>query len=145
VDAIAKLLEMIVNKEGVGEMLSHGIKHAAKLWDLEDRLTLFDTLILCRFYRDLYTWEGLGQVIHAATGLSGEQADIQKIAGAVSDRVCCFNLREGLTIEDDSLSKGFYRKLTNTDQEITEYQLQIMIKEYYSLRGWSEQGEVACS
>ena len=210
VDAIAKLLEMIVNKEGVGEVLSHGIKHAAKRWglediaihakgmeppgydprvlkgmglgyatsdrgachlratfykpelagmipkeqiegkaemfmDFEDRLTLFDTLILCRFYRDLYTWEGLGQVIHAATGLSPEKADIQKIAGAVSNKVRCFNLREGLTVEDDSLSKGFYRKLTNTDQVITEDQLQIMLKEYYTLRGWSEQGVVACS
>jgi aldehyde:ferredoxin oxidoreductase len=132
--------------ELAGMIPKEQIEGKAELFmDFEDRLTLFDTLILCRFYRDLYTWEGLGQVIHAATGLSSEQADIQKIAGAVSDRVRCFNLREGLTVEDDSLSKGFYRKLTNTDQVITENQLQVMIKEYYALRGWSEQGEVACS
>ncbi len=207
VDAIARLLEMIVKKEGVGEVLSRGIKHAAKQWELEDiaihakgmeppgydprilkgmglgyatsdrgachlratfykpelvgmipkeqiegkaelfidfedRLTLFDTLILCRFYRDLYTWEGLGQVIHTVTGFDPDKASIRKIAGAVADIVRRFNLREGLTTEDDRLSKGFYRKLTNTDQMITEEELLQMIKEYYSLRGWNPQGEV---
>ena len=207
VDAIARLLEMIVKKEGVGEVLSQGIKHAAKQWELEDiaihakgmeppgydprilkgmglgyatsdrgachlratfykpelvgmipkeqiegkaelfidfedRLTLFDTLILCRFYRDLYTWEGLGQVIHTVTGFDPDKASIRKIAGAVADIVRRFNLREGLTTEDDRLSKGFYRKLTNTDQMITEEELLQMIKEYYSLRGWNPQGEV---
>lgn len=207
VDAIARLLEMIVKKEGIGEVLSRGIKHAAKQWglediaihakgmeppgydprilkgmglgyatsdrgachlratfykpelagmipkeqiegkaelfvDFEDRLTLFDTLILCRFYRDLYPWEDLCRVIHAVTGLGPDRASIRKIAVAVTDIVRRFNLREGLTTEDDRLSKGFYRKLTNTDQVITEEQLLIMIKEYYALRGWNEQGEV---
>jgi aldehyde:ferredoxin oxidoreductase len=36
--------------------------------DFEDRCTLFDTLILCRFYRDLYPWEELGKMIALTTG-----------------------------------------------------------------------------
>jgi aldehyde:ferredoxin oxidoreductase len=32
---------------------------AEMLVDYEDRLNIFDTLILCRFYRDLYPWEEL--------------------------------------------------------------------------------------
>ena len=35
----------------------------------EDRLTIFDSLILCRFYRDLYQWEELATMIKGTTGL----------------------------------------------------------------------------
>ena len=31
--------------------------------DFEERLTLFDALILCRFCRDLYPWEELEHMI----------------------------------------------------------------------------------
>ena len=42
------------------------IEGKAKLFiDFEDRLTLFDTMILCRFFRDLYPWELLGELITA--------------------------------------------------------------------------------
>jgi aldehyde:ferredoxin oxidoreductase len=37
--------------------------------DFEDRLTLFDTLILCRFYRDFYDWDQLAKMIYAVTGI----------------------------------------------------------------------------
>ena len=78
------------------------IEDKAKMFlDFEDRLTLFDTLILCRFYRDLYVWEGLGEMIHAVTGIDGSKKNLQKIANAVSNIVRQFNLREGLQPEDD--------------------------------------------
>jgi aldehyde:ferredoxin oxidoreductase len=37
---------------------------AEMLIDFEDRLNIFDTLILCRFYRDLYSWEELEKTIY---------------------------------------------------------------------------------
>ena len=36
VDAIAELLHMIARREGIGDLLANGIRHAAKQWDLED-------------------------------------------------------------------------------------------------------------
>ena len=139
VDTIAKLLQMIARREGIGEdVLAEGIRHAAKAWNLEDiavhvkgmepagydprpqrwagrrklgtgacrlratfykaelsgmippekiegkaalflefesRLTVFDMLVLCRFYRDFYLWDKLEEVVHLVTGLdAGEES-----------------------------------------------------------------------
>lgn len=117
------------------------IKGKAELFvDFEDRLTLFDTLILCRFYRDIYTWERLGEMIHSMTGFPQDKESLKASADAISAIVKQFNIREGLTPEDDRLPKGFYRALKDTDQVLTPDELEIMLKEYYELKGWDENG-----
>jgi aldehyde:ferredoxin oxidoreductase len=108
--------------------------------DFEDRLTIFDALILCRFYRDLYPWEQLKEIIHLVTGLDVNQKSLQQKAGAISDIVRRFNLREGLGPEDDRLPESLHRKLKKTGDLITEQELDYMLKDYYSLRGWDDKG-----
>ena len=49
--------------------------------DFEDRLTLFDTLILCRFYRDLYPWEALREMLKALTGIDEDIAGLPPKGG----------------------------------------------------------------
>jgi aldehyde:ferredoxin oxidoreductase len=109
--------------------------------DFEDRLTLFDALILCRFYRDLYPWEQLKEIIHSVTGLDVDQKTLQEKAGAISDIVRRFNLREGMKPEDERLPKSLHRKLEKTGDIITEQELDHMLKDYYCLRGWDESGQ----
>lgn len=205
VDAIAGLLNMMSRREGIGDILAEGIRHAAKEWGLEDiavhvkgmepagydprvlkgmglayatsdrgachlratfykpelvgmiapdqidgkaalfiefedRLTIFDTLVLCRFYRDLYMWDRLGEIIHALTGLPSDEASLRKKAVAVSNLVRQFNIREGLTIEDDRLPKGLFRALKNSGHQITPAEMDYMLKDYYTLRGWDQNG-----
>ena len=205
VDAIANLLQKIAGREGIGEVLSQGIKHAAKEWDLEDiavhvkgmepagydprklkgmglayatsdrgachlratfykpeltgmippeqiegkaelflefedRLTIFDTLVLCRFYRDFYLWGPLEKIIHAVTGLEAGEAALREKAKAVATLIRRFNLREGMQPEDERLTKALHQPLTDTGQVITEDELEIMLKEYYRLHGWDETG-----
>lgn len=111
--------------------------------DFEDRLTLFDTLILCRFYRDMYPWDSLGELIKAAVGIDAGRETLKKIADSVTNIVRKFNIREGMTSEDDRLPKRLHQKLEKTGQVITEEQLDFMIKDYYRLRGWDENGQPA--
>ncbi|MBF0528995.1 MAG: aldehyde ferredoxin oxidoreductase C-terminal domain-containing protein, partial [Deltaproteobacteria bacterium] len=113
---------------------------AALFIEFEDRLTFFDTLILCRFYRDLYPWELLGEIIHTLTGLPGDKESLQEHAKAISTVVRRFNVREGLTHEDDRLSKGFFRKMEKTGFEIKIEEMEYMLKDYYLLKGWDENG-----
>ena len=206
VDAIANLLQKIAGREGIGEVLSQGIKHAAKEWDLEDiavhvkgmepagydprklkgmglayatsdrgachlrttfykpelagmippdqiegkaelllefedRLAIFDTLILCRFYRDFYLWNVLEDVIHKVTGLDVGEKALKEKARAIATRIRRFNLREGMQPEDERLTKALHQPLTDTGQVITEEQLEVMLKEYYLLQGWDETGQ----
>jgi aldehyde:ferredoxin oxidoreductase len=108
--------------------------------EFEDRLTVFDAMILCRFYRDLYLWDTLGEIVHALTGLPSDTASLRKYAANISTLVRKFNLREGLKAEDDWLSQGLFKQLKKTGHEIKESELAYMLKEYYTLRGWSETG-----
>jgi len=114
---------------------------AEMLVDFEDRLTLFDTLILCRFYRDLYSWEYLGAMIRAVTGLTLDKAALAARAAAIATLVRRFNLREGLTAADDRLPAKLHRALADSGQTITPDQLDRMREDYYRLRGWNAQGE----
>ena len=113
---------------------------AALFIEFEDRLTIFDTLILCRFYRDLYTWEVLGDMIHNLTGLSGSKEELQGIAASISNLIRSFNIREGMTEKDEWLPKKLFEKMDKTDHAITEDELRHMLADYYRLRGWSEEG-----
>jgi aldehyde:ferredoxin oxidoreductase len=108
--------------------------------DFEDRLTIFDTLILCRFYRDLYPWEELERMIEAVTGLEAGKEALRSMAAAVSTVVRRFNLREGLTPEDDRLPKALHREMEKTGHRITEDEMEFMLRDYYRLRGWDEMG-----
>lgn len=108
--------------------------------DFEDRLILFDTLILCRFYRDLYPWEELSKIINNLTGLGMNKIDLQKIASDIFTLIRRFNLREGMAPEDEKLPKRLHQKIEDTGQVITEKELETMLKDYFKLRGWDEKG-----
>ncbi|MFO7971188.1 MAG: aldehyde ferredoxin oxidoreductase family protein [Desulfobacterales bacterium] len=205
VDAVAGLLKKIAARQGIGDILARGIRHAARTWnmedvavhvkglelpgydprvlkgcglafatadrgachlratfhhpeikgliapetiegkaelfiDFEDRLTLMDTLILCRFYRDMYPWERLGEIIQMSTGLKQDKAALQKRAGEISTLIRCFNIREGLKPEHDSLPERFYKEMLKTGHGIKKQELETMLQEYYNFRGWHKNG-----
>ena len=107
----------------------------------EDRLTFFDTLILCRFYRDLYQWDQLEEMVNAVTGLGLSTEEMVAIARRTTDQIRRFNIQEGLTIEDDRLPPRFYEEpLPETGKVITREQMDVMLKEYYHVRGWDSEG-----
>jgi len=205
VDAIAGLLKKIATRQGIGDVLARGIRHAAQTWnmedmavhvkglelpgydprvlkgsglafatadrgachlratfhnpeikgmiapeitkgkaelliDFEDRLTLMDTLILCRFYRDMYPWERLGEIIEMTTGLKQDKAALRERAAEISTLIRCFNIREGMKPEDDNLPKRFYKESLKSGHGIKKQELETMLQDYYNLRGWHKNG-----
>jgi len=110
------------------------------LIDFEDRLTLMDAFILCRFFRDLYPWDRLTRIIEMTTGLKADKAALQKIASGIATLTRCFNIREGLKSEDDNLPTRFYREILKTGHVVKETDMAAMLKDYYTLRGWNENG-----
>lgn len=119
------------------------IEGKAKLFiDFEDRLTLFDTLIFCRFFRDLVGWGELATVIKALTGQDFSQHELCRLAGGIKDNARRFNLREGMTAKDDTLPLRFMTERIGDHNEylITENELLQLLADYYALRGWDEAG-----
>ena len=97
--------------------------------DFENRCTLFDSLILCRFFRDIYTWEELFQ-----------KQDLERTANRIKDDTRRFNLREGLTREDDTLPSRFFDQDLPDGRGISRDELNRLVSDYYKLRGWDAQG-----
>ncbi|MDY6955248.1 MAG: aldehyde ferredoxin oxidoreductase C-terminal domain-containing protein, partial [Thermodesulfobacteriota bacterium] len=113
---------------------------AAMFVDFEDRLTLFDSLILCRFYRDLYPWEALCDIVEGITGLKADERGLREISARVSDTVRRYNIQEGLRPAHDKLPARLHKEPLERGDLIAEDELQTMIADYYRLRGWDKEG-----
>ncbi len=202
VDGIAEILTKIAYRKGLGRILSEGVRHAAKVWgmeetaihvkglepagfdprvlkgmglayatsdrgachlratfykselsgqidpdqvkgkaalfvDYEDKMTLFDALILCRFYRDLITWEDLQKIIKSTCNLSLKKKELKAMASGIINLARAFNQREGVTPKEDKLPRRFFREvLQETGKAIRPQDMEVMLREYYALRGW---------
>jgi aldehyde:ferredoxin oxidoreductase len=116
------------------------IEGKAKLFlDYEDRLTLHDALVICRFFRDLYVWDGLKTIIKGTTGMDLNETGLKKIASNIVNLTRQFNLREGMTWKDDTLPKRLLEEKIG-GKGIVADDLNRMIQDYYQLRGWSREG-----
>jgi aldehyde:ferredoxin oxidoreductase len=117
------------------------IKDKAKmLIDYEDRLNIFDTLVLCRFYRDLYSWEELETILYRVTGQPGTKALLRKVACNIVDMTRAFNLQEGLQAEDDRLPRRIHKEALPSGKSLSSSEMEYMLQDYYRLRGWNEAG-----
>jgi len=113
---------------------------AAMFVDFEDRFTLFDTLILCRFFREFYPWDVLCKVVHGVTGIEADKTTLKAISANISNTVRRFNIQEGLRREDDRLPSRLYKEALKSGHRISEAELDSMLTDYYRLRGWDENG-----
>jgi aldehyde:ferredoxin oxidoreductase len=113
---------------------------AAMFLDFEDRLTIFDTLVLCRFYRDFYQWEVLEEIVSKVTGLAATKDILKEKARRIATLIRRFNLREGMLPADERLPKALHQPLKDSGKSISEEDLEVMLKDYYRLHGWGEDG-----
>jgi len=110
----------------------------------EDFMTVYDTLGMCKFSRGLFWIEGLLNGVKAVTGINYTTGWLMRIGERIYNIDRLINIREGLRRKDDYLpyrithepikdgvSKGNY---------VTEDELQGMLDDYYTARGWSEDG-----
>lgn len=110
---------------------------AALLLEYEDRLTIYDTLILCRFFRDLFFWDELGQIVKGTLGYDFRENDLRQISKNIALTIREFNLREGMKPGEDFLPEHFFKhalgknRLVLKDEEFTR-----LVRDYYELRGY---------
>lgn len=107
--------------------------------EYENKVTVFDCLILCVFFRDLYRWEDLSKVIALTTGMELNEADLSRIANDITSAARLFNIRQGMGKDDDLLPERFYSEPLE-GKTIARGELERMLAEYYALRGWDSAG-----
>ena len=120
---------------------SEQVEGKAELFlDFEDRCTLFDALVACRFYRDFYTWDELAEIVALTTGQRLDKAGLQALAGRITDSARRFNLREGMTSDQDRLPERLFRESLEDGRSLSRADQETLIKDYYRLRGWGREG-----
>jgi aldehyde:ferredoxin oxidoreductase len=102
--------------------------------DYEDRAAIFDSLILCRFFRDFILWEELGVLIRALTGMDMGRRDLELFANRATERTREYNRREGLDAGTDRLPPRLLREATAEGARLTEDELAFMLSEYNRIR-----------
>jgi aldehyde:ferredoxin oxidoreductase len=107
---------------------------AVHVVDYEDRAALFDSLILCRFFRDIILWDEIGALIEAATGLAFSKSGLEILANAITQQTRSFNLREGLSPSEDRLPARLLREKTAEGAGLLPEELEIMLEEYNAIR-----------
>ncbi|WXG43811.1 MAG: aldehyde ferredoxin oxidoreductase family protein [Promethearchaeati archaeon SRVP18_Atabeyarchaeia-1] len=113
--------------------------------DLEDRYIIFDSLIICRFIRDIATWERLPHILKALTGADLNEAKLRETANRIATLTRLFNVREGITAKDDDLPQRFFEQPLpqggSSGNTVNRTRFTEMVNRYYELRGWDKSGK----
>ncbi len=128
--------------EGVDRFSTEG--KGVEIKELEDMMTVYDVLGVCKFSRGFFLAEGFVDVLRTVTGLEFSESEILELGERVNNLKHMFNLREGLTRDDFRLPK---RLLTLPIPEgaskghvVTEEEMNKMLDDYFEARGWSKDG-----
>ena len=116
---------------------------AENLVRMEDLCTIYDSMIMCKFNRGIYTPDELANMLNWVTGFSYTGEQIMEIGGRTWTQERRFNVREGLTRADDTLPKKFMTPApvgATKGKFISKEDLEEAKDEYYKARGWSGEG-----
>jgi len=114
--------------------------------DDEDLYCILDSFIICKFTRGI--WQGpydeLAKVYSLVTGIPMSAEELKKAGERMSNLARLFNIREGLTRQDDTLP---YRIMNDPIPEgvskgsfVSQEELDLMLDAYYEARGWDKNG-----
>jgi aldehyde:ferredoxin oxidoreductase len=120
---------------------------ASLVKELYDKRVPLDSGVLCTVPTELggiTIEEVAGKYLYYVTGQRFTRADMDDLADRVATLLRLFNLREGLT-KDEELAfpaRTFEAEATppNAGKVFTKEMLQEMVEEYYRLRGWNRNG-----
>jgi aldehyde:ferredoxin oxidoreductase len=111
---------------------------AAMFIEWENRLCIMDTLVYCRFYRDLVQWPYITAVVNAAIGTEYTEDDLNVVANRIVTETHQFNERRGFGHEKEQLPGWVVEKPTQDETPLsaTNEEFETMLGDYYALRGW---------
>ncbi|MBI4634650.1 MAG: aldehyde ferredoxin oxidoreductase family protein [Deltaproteobacteria bacterium] len=117
-----------------GQMPKEQIEGKAKLHiDYEDRSAIFDSLVLCRFFRDYILWDELLDLVAGTTGMRLTKGQLEDLANGITQNTRAYNHREGLGAATDTLPPALF-EANREGACLTRGDLDTMIGEYNQIR-----------
>jgi aldehyde:ferredoxin oxidoreductase len=120
---------------------------AALAYNTSNWTAIGDSMIVCRFCESVYggvLTQTHVDLINRAVGWDLSLDELIEIGCRIQTLERCFNCREGLRRKDETLPYRFmYEEIPSGNSKglrTKPQELQRMLDEYYSLRGWDEEG-----
>ena len=105
--------------------------------EYEDRLTIYDTLILCRFFRDIIYYDELNKIVKGTLGFDLDEEEFRAISKRIALKIREFNLREGMSPDEDWLPERFFTEPIGAEGHVLDRdEFRELVDEYYRLRGY---------
>ena len=102
---------------------------------------LFNALLMCYFV--FWRYDHITEMVKAVTGWSTSIWELMKAGERISTMTRVFNIREGITKNDDWLPERFFKPHTSgalSETTIDPDKLKNAINTYYNMMGWDENG-----
>ena len=130
---------LIVEESTIEDPLVENPAEAKVVKDLEDALTVFDSVGACKFMGMALMAEDVVPVIAHATGWEFEEADFRQAGERIFNLARCFNVREGCSRADDTLPERLLKEpLSEGPAAGQVVDLDPLLDSYYELRGWDK-------
>ena len=115
---------------------------------MQNFTALGDSLTQCRFVSErgfgMTIKETYAEMISAVTGWDLSTEDVERIGERICNLERAFNVREGISREDDMLPRRVMEEPVpngpHKGMRCSRHELDRMLDEYYRLRGWTDQG-----
>ena len=117
-------------------------------WNQDIRSVTCDCATMCAFLLDMalasVACQNTADLVNAATGMNFTAKDIEKIGERLNNVARLFNSDEGFSRKDDTFPKRIMTEPikagASAGQLISQADLDEMLDEYYSVRGWDKNG-----
>jgi aldehyde:ferredoxin oxidoreductase len=114
------------------------------IWNQDVRTSTLDSAPMCAFLLDMAVpdtaCQNTATLMEAVTGLAFTPEEVLKVGERVNNLAKAFNVREGFTRADDTLPERLMTEPLKAGASkghvISREDLDTMLDEYYSLRGW---------
>jgi aldehyde:ferredoxin oxidoreductase len=109
--------------------------------EYEDKETVLDSLIMCRKCHMLVEWEDLIRAIYILTGERYSAAELRSVSARIITTIRLFNLNQAGAESGSKLPLRLTEEPINEDKNIIKIrEMELMLKDYFMLRGWNEKG-----
>jgi aldehyde:ferredoxin oxidoreductase len=112
--------------------------------DLEDIFAVLDSISICKIFAGAYGFEELATLYNIITGANISPRELKICGEKINDLARIFNLRTEFRFHDDNLPMKFIQNPIPDGPSkgciITIEELQMLLKDYYKERCWTEDG-----
>ncbi|MEM3697216.1 MAG: aldehyde ferredoxin oxidoreductase C-terminal domain-containing protein [Candidatus Bathyarchaeia archaeon] len=129
--------------KGISDRFSAGKGKGRLVKDLEDFLTILNSIGICTSFASVYELKELAELYNIITGINISPQELRICGEKINDLARIFNFNAGIKRNDDIPVKFIENPIPEGPSKgciLTPDEMQILLKDYYEERCWTEGG-----